>query len=107
MGCDALVVVVRRGSLCATRREVNRGKDDESCRRARARQAADDRANSHSDPGYGEVLVKIVATGVVTPICTPRRATGPSNQRPQFVPGHEGAGVVAAIGPGVTDLKQG
>ncbi|WP_205633859.1 alcohol dehydrogenase AdhP [Labilithrix luteola] len=58
-------------------------------------------------PGYGEVLVKIVATGVCHTDLHAAQGDWPIKPTPPLVPGHEGAGVVAAIGPGVTDLKVG
>jgi aryl-alcohol dehydrogenase len=55
-------------------------------------------------PRAGEVLVRLVAVGVChTDI---RVATKPMGPRP-FVLGHEGAGVVEAVGEGVTELQPG
>lgn len=55
-------------------------------------------------PRAGEVLVRIVAVGVChTDI---RVATRPMGPRP-LVLGHEGAGVIEAVGEGVTDLEPG
>lgn len=58
-------------------------------------------------PKAGEVLVKILATGVCHTDL--HAADGDWPVRPQlpFVPGHEGAGVIAALGSGVTGLKEG
>lgn len=56
-------------------------------------------------PGYGEVLVKIGAAG----LCHSDLSTI-SGVRPRPVPmamGHEAAGTVEELGPGVTDLKKG
>lgn len=58
-----------------------------------------------SGPREGEVLVRIVATGVCH---TDMKAAGPGS--PVSFPvvlGHEGAGVVEAVGPGVTKLAEG
>lgn len=58
-------------------------------------------------PARGEVLVKIVATGVCHTDLHAADGDWPVKPAPPFVPGHEGAGVVAALGPGVTNLKEG
>lgn len=58
-------------------------------------------------PGPGEVLVKIVATGVCHTDLHAADGDWPVKPSPPFIPGHEGAGVVAALGPGVTGLKEG
>jgi len=58
-------------------------------------------------PGPGEVLVKIRATGVCHTDLHAADGDWPVQPTPPFVPGHEGAGVVAAIGAGVKDLKEG
>ena len=57
-------------------------------------------------PGPGEVLVKMTATGVCHSDI--HVYTGDSEYRPfPIVLGHEGAGVVEALGAGVTDLTPG
>jgi propanol-preferring alcohol dehydrogenase len=58
-------------------------------------------------PGTGEVLVKIVSTGVCHTDLHAADGDWPVKPKPPFVPGHEGAGIVAAVGPGVKDLKEG
>ena len=58
-------------------------------------------------PGPGEVLVKIVATGVCHTDVHAADGDWPVKPTPPFIPGHEGAGVVAALGAGVTNLKEG
>jgi len=58
-------------------------------------------------PGYGEVLVKIVATGVCHTDLHAATGDWPVKPSLPFVPGHEGVGHVAAVGQGVTDLKEG
>src|SRR5262250_3338751 len=57
--------------------------------------------------GPGEVLVKIVATGVCHTDLHAANGDWPVKPTPPFTPGHEGAGVVVALGPGVTHLKEG
>ena len=58
-------------------------------------------------PGRGEVLVKIVASGVCHTDLHAADGDWPVKPTPPFIPGHEGAGIVAAVGPGVTGLKEG
>ncbi len=58
-------------------------------------------------PGPGEVLVKIIATGVCHTDLHAADGDWPVKPTPSFIPGHEGAGIVAAVGPGVTHLKEG
>lgn len=58
-------------------------------------------------PGPGEVLVKILASGVCHTDLHAANGDWPIRPVPPFVPGHEGAGVVAGLGPGVTDLREG
>lgn len=57
------------------------------------------------EPKAGEVLVTMVATG----ICHSdwHFATGDHPARYPFVAGHEGAGVVEKVGPGVTEVQPG
>ncbi len=56
-------------------------------------------------PGPGEVLVKIVATGVCHTDGLARHGDLPFPF--PGVLGHEGAGIVAAVGPGVLDIVEG
>jgi len=58
-------------------------------------------------PGPGQALVEIVATGVCHTDLHAADGDWPVKPNPPFIPGHEGAGVVAAIGTGVTHLKEG
>lgn len=58
-------------------------------------------------PGLGEVLVKVMATGVCHTDLHAANGDWPVKPSPPFIPGHEGAGIVAAVGPGVTGLKEG
>jgi propanol-preferring alcohol dehydrogenase len=58
-------------------------------------------------PGPGEVLIKVVASGVCHTDLHAADGDWPVKPKLPFVPGHEGAGVVAAVGQGVTRLKEG
>jgi len=58
-------------------------------------------------PGRGEVLVKIRASGVCHTDLHAANGDWPVKPAPPFVPGHEGIGVVAAVGAGVTGLSDG
>lgn len=58
-------------------------------------------------PGPGEVLVKIVATGVCHTDLHAADGDWPVKPVPPFIPGHEGAGILAALGAGVTGLNEG
>jgi propanol-preferring alcohol dehydrogenase len=58
-------------------------------------------------PGAGEVLVKIRATGVCHTDLHAADGDWPVKPTPPFIPGHEGAGIVAAVGAGVKNLKEG
>ena len=58
-------------------------------------------------PGPGQVLVAVVASGVCHTDLHAARGDWPVKPKLPFIPGHEGAGHVAALGPGVTGLKEG
>lgn len=58
-------------------------------------------------PGPGEVLVKVKACGVCHTDLHAASGDWPVKPSPPFIPGHEAAGIVAALGPGVTNLKVG
>jgi propanol-preferring alcohol dehydrogenase len=58
-------------------------------------------------PRTGEVLVKIMASGVCHTDLHAADGDWPIKPGLPFIPGHEGAGIVAALGPGVTHLKEG
>jgi propanol-preferring alcohol dehydrogenase len=58
-------------------------------------------------PGHGEVLVKIVATGVCHTDLHAAAGDWPVKPSLPFVPGHEGVGLVAAVGAGVNNVKEG
>src|SRR5262245_5971027 len=57
-------------------------------------------------PQAGEVLVEIKATGVCHTDEFTRSGADPEGLFPAIL-GHEGAGVVVDVGPGVTTLKKG
>ncbi len=56
-----------------------------------------------ADPGPGEVLVRLVACGVCHTDLYTASGVDPSGYSPTVL-GHEGAGVVEAVGEGVTDV---
>ena len=58
-------------------------------------------------PGPGEILVKVIACGVCHTDLHAADGDWPVKPAPPFVPGHEVAGIVAALGSGVTGLKEG
>jgi propanol-preferring alcohol dehydrogenase len=60
-----------------------------------------------SEPGPGEVLVKVIACGVCHTDLHAADGDWPAKPHLPFVPGHEITGVVAALGRGVTSLKEG
>jgi len=57
------------------------------------------------DPQENEILVKLVATGVCHSDLHFMKGEVP--QSTPFVPGHEGAGIVEKVGPGVTTVQPG
>ena len=58
-------------------------------------------------PGPGQALVEIIASGVCHTDLHAADGDWPVKPNLPFTPGHEGAGVVVALGPGVTHLKEG
>jgi propanol-preferring alcohol dehydrogenase len=58
-------------------------------------------------PGPDQVLVKIAACGVCHTDLHAADGDWPVKPKLPFVPGHEGVGTVAAVGEGVTTLKEG
>ena len=56
-----------------------------------------------AEPGAGEILVRVAGTGLCHTDMIPRAM---AEMRP-LVPGHEGAGVVEMVGPGVESIKLG
>ncbi len=58
-------------------------------------------------PSAGEALVRIQATGVCHTDLHAADGDWPVKPTPPFIPGHEGAGIVAAVGAGVKNIKEG
>ena len=58
-------------------------------------------------PGAGQILVKTEACGVCHTDLHAARGDWPVKPTPPFIPGHEGIGLVAAVGSGVTSVKEG
>ena len=58
-------------------------------------------------PGPGEALVRVEYSGVCHTDLHAARGDWPVKPTPPFVPGHEGAGTVVAVGEGVTRVKVG
>ncbi|MDE5440779.1 alcohol dehydrogenase AdhP [Bradyrhizobium sp. CSA207] len=58
-------------------------------------------------PGPGEVLVKVKACGVCHTDLHAASGDWPVKPVPPFIPGHEVAGIIAALGSGVKNLKVG
>lgn len=58
-------------------------------------------------PGYGEILIKVRASGVCHTDLHAADGDWPVRPSLPFIPGHEGAGVVAAVGPGVKNFREG
>ncbi|HEY7101465.1 MAG TPA: zinc-dependent alcohol dehydrogenase [Mycobacteriales bacterium] len=59
------------------------------------------------DPGPGQVLVHIEASGLCHTDIHAARGDWPVTPTAPFVPGHEGVGRVVALGPGVTEPAEG
>ncbi|MCA0928432.1 alcohol dehydrogenase AdhP [Ruegeria profundi] len=55
----------------------------------------------------GKILVKIEACGVCHTDLHAARGDWPVKPEPPFIPGHEGVGIVAEVGRGVTSVKEG
>jgi len=58
-------------------------------------------------PGPGQILVKTEACGVCHTDLHAARGDWPLKPTPPFTPGHEGIGLVAALGAGVTSVVEG
>jgi propanol-preferring alcohol dehydrogenase len=58
-------------------------------------------------PKAGEVLVRLRACGVCGTDLHAANGDWPAKPKLPFIPGHEGTGHVAALGPGVTFMKEG
>ena len=59
------------------------------------------------EPGPGEVLVKVMACGVCHTDLHAAEGDWPVRPTLPFIPGHEATGIVAKLGPGVTNLREG
>lgn len=57
--------------------------------------------------GPGQILVKIVSSGVCHTDLHAADGDWPVKPQPPFIPGHEGVGSVVAVGRGVTGVKEG
>nr|WP_295737927.1 alcohol dehydrogenase AdhP [uncultured Acidocella sp.] len=58
-------------------------------------------------PAEGQILVRLTATGVCHTDLHAARGDWPVRPSPPFIPGHEGVGLVAAVGRGVKRVKEG
>jgi propanol-preferring alcohol dehydrogenase len=58
-------------------------------------------------PGPGQIVVKIAATGVCHTDLHAAEGDWPVKPKPPFIPGHEGVGHVAAVGSGVSHVREG
>src|ERR1700757_2592614 len=58
-------------------------------------------------PGPGQALVEIIASGVCHTDLHAADGDSPVKPTLPFTPGHEGSGIVAALGPGGAHLKEG
>jgi alcohol dehydrogenase, propanol-preferring len=59
------------------------------------------------EPGDGQVLVKIEASGLCHTDMHAANGDWPVKPTPPFVPGHEGVGIIHRVGPGVTRVREG
>jgi propanol-preferring alcohol dehydrogenase len=59
------------------------------------------------EPGPGQVLVRVAASGVCHTDLHAADGDWPVKPKLPFIPGHEGVGHVAAVGAGVTSLREG
>lgn len=59
------------------------------------------------EPGPGQILVKIAATGVCHTDLHAAEGDWPVKPNPPFIPGHEGVGHVVGVGQGVRHVKEG
>ncbi len=58
-------------------------------------------------PGLGEIVVKIEASGLCHTDIHAAHGDWPVKPKLPFIPGHEGVGIVASVGPGVNGVKEG
>ncbi|WP_026817914.1 alcohol dehydrogenase AdhP [Arthrobacter castelli] len=59
------------------------------------------------EPGPGQVLVKLIASGVCHTDLHAAEGDWPVKPTPPFIPGHEGVGEITALGEGVSGLQVG
>jgi propanol-preferring alcohol dehydrogenase len=59
------------------------------------------------EPGPGEVLIRVEATGLCHTDIHAARGEWPIKPSPPFIPGHEGVGIIEALGAGVTERSIG
>jgi alcohol dehydrogenase, propanol-preferring len=59
------------------------------------------------EPGPGEVLVKVEAAGLCHTDIHAAHGDWPVKPKLPLIPGHEGVGIVTALGPGVTEVAEG
>jgi propanol-preferring alcohol dehydrogenase len=60
-----------------------------------------------AEPGFGQVLIKVIASGVCHTDLHAANGDWPVRPTLPFIPGHEAIGSVAKIGKGVLGLKEG
>jgi propanol-preferring alcohol dehydrogenase len=65
------------------------------------------REQSVPEPGPGQILVRTEACGVCHTDLHAARGDWPVKPVPPFIPGHEGIGIIVALGAGVTIVKEG
>src|SRR3954465_12906923 len=58
-------------------------------------------------PGYGEIVVRIEASGLCHTDIHAAHGDWPVKPTPPFTPGHEGVGIVESLGRGVTEVAVG
>jgi alcohol dehydrogenase, propanol-preferring len=59
------------------------------------------------EPGLGEVLVRVEAAGLCHTDIHAAHGDWPVKPKLPLIPGHEGVGIVTALGPGVTEVAEG
>ncbi len=59
------------------------------------------------EPDAGEVVVRVEASGLCHTDIHAAHGDWPVKPQPPFTPGHEGVGIVEAVGPGVTEVALG
>jgi propanol-preferring alcohol dehydrogenase len=64
-------------------------------------------STARPEPGEGQIVMKVEASGVCHTDLHAARGDWPVKPKPPFIPGHEGAGFVAAVGRGVKGIKEG